>query len=987
MSDGQKSSYNTITVKQGYEYKTYGTQSIYEKKEFFHPQYMQAVKCIDEITYEMWRHCEEARRNHDGVSGNYDDSEEIDLMGYSNNIIGLCAKRGQGKSSAMLSITRALKELSRENIDNDKKKLWNEARKKTLKQEESGNSAKYKQVYDTKYYVMKSVDPTTMEVDESILEIIISRLLQQVNQTRRGYIDPRDERNRENQYHDLLEAFQSVYRQVKRLKRLKNAGKYTDEYDDLTNIMEVADSRNIKYGFENMVRLFLQYMDNEMLVIPVDDSDLNPDRAYEIMEDLRKYCVIPRVMIIMAVHLGTLRTCIEQEFVRKYEKLLTCSLKTDHMESYRCKEMAERYIDKLIPGHHQIHLPYAGDKIRDGAENLKLRYVSAKNAKEDLLSVYKWPEKCEPLKDFEEAEAERYHDRLARMLFEKTGVVLVEKPGYLHNFMPRRFRELTHFLAFLWKLTDIKAGSEYPLKKLIQYSYFDGTMSDDEKKGCEEYIDRRIRNVDQLEMYFFQHWCPMILTKNQISKLEKIRTVPLSLKNKKTVEVLAEYCKEHEYECIKRVSFPDSHEVVTYADVMDALAETKKVLSSHFKFDFVYAIQMYYTIYMNKILCQCLKKPDRYFIDLYLLTKGVLYNVSKKNAFLVKKAGMEKIEAGTYREEITKWFIPCDIDGVVIDSVESEWMPEIAGSTLVFTDEYYRFDPHRWMLWAISSAKINGVQEDIEGPYDKRGFDKHLSIMADALYYITNFDLQYRAKKEGLYSVNADEIALMFKNVSKSVSQNYQTIRNVLNGYKIVNEHAETIYTKNNVKRYHYLPIRENSAELYTDSFGVMNSEEEKYTGMKTQCTSYRKQYEEQKDDSAAFATNVIPVGETLLLVLQKEKIDISALGIPEKIEKNEDAKALFNKIDDIERKIIEEETAAENWKSIESNIIWLDKERREKANNSENQAALEQKVLDAMQEALSVFVQKLKNTNTLTENNAASDGEPSEAGEEPQNP
>lgn len=963
MSDGQKSSYNTITVKQGYEYKTYGTQSIYEKKEFFHPQYMQAVKCIDEITYEMWRHCEEARRNHDGVSGNYDDSEEIDLMGYSNNIIGLCAKRGQGKSSAMLSITRALKELSRENIDNDKKKLWNEARKKTLKQEESGNSAKYKQVYDTKYYVMKSVDPTTMEVDESILEIIISRLLQQVNQTRRGYIDPRDERNRENQYHDLLEAFQSVYRQVKRLKRLKNAGKYTDEYDDLTNIMEVADSRNIKYGFENMVRLFLQYMDNEMLVIPVDDSDLNPDRAYEIMEDLRKYCVIPRVMIIMAVHLGTLRTCIEQEFVRKYEKLLTCSLKTDHMESYRCKEMAERYIDKLIPGHHQIHLPYAGDKIRDGAENLKLRYVSAKDAEDDLLSVYKWPKGWQSLESFEQEEAERYHDRLARMLFEKTGVVLVEKPGYLHNFMPRRFRELTHFLAFLWKLTDINASSEYPLKKLIQYSYFSGTMSDSQKKGCKENIERRIRNVDQLEMYFFQHWCPMILTKNQISKLEKIRTVPLSLKNKKTVEVLAEYCKEHEYECIKRVSFPDSHEVVTYADVMDALAETKKVLGSHFKFDFVYAIQMYYTIYMNKILCQCLKKPDRCFIDLYLLTKGVLYNVSKKDAFLVKKEGMEKIDTVTHREEITKWFVPCDIDGVVIDSVESEWMPEIAASTPVFTDEYYRFDPHRWMLWAISSAKIESLKKKSYTDEDKKAVINHLPVMADALYYITNFDLQYRAKKEGLYSVNADEINQ--KNISGSVSQNYKTITDVLNGYKIVNEQAGKKHTKNNVKRYHYLPIREGSkSNVFSpdSSNGLSATIEEVIPALllESKCREYKEKYNKNTDkDDEKFVEELSNIGQELVTSM-KEIIELQDDMAAVNVTSKKGLETLYMVVTTKDKTILAK--AAEE-------ITWLDKERREKANNSKNQTALEQKVLDAMQEAWSVFVQKLKNTNTLTEN------------------
>lgn len=841
---------NRITIRQGYEYRTC-FQNIYDSTEYFYPQYMQVAKCIDEITGEMWRYLAEVRKWDET-----DTPDELDVMGYPNNIIGLCARRGQGKSSTMFSVTAPLKDFSE--IDEVQRKFWEKAYEKN----ESG-SGERKKVYETKYCVIKSVDPTTMEWDESVLEIIVARLLRFANKQRKKYNGAHSSREKEEQYQRLLEKFQNVYRQVRRLKRSKNEGRHFDEYDDLTNIMEIADSRNVKRAFAEMVRDFLKYVQSDMLVIPVDDTDLNTERAYEIAEDIRKYCVVPQVMVLMAVHLGTLRTCIEQEFVRKYEKLLVTSLNTDHMEKYQCREMAERYIDKLIPGQHQVHLPYVDDRIRDGISNLTLQYIS--NQGKNIFDQYAWAPRNPKQAEEENNARQRYHNQLARMLFEKTGVVLIEKPGYLHNFMPRRFRELTHFLAFLSKLTDIGASGEYSLNKLIRYAYFDKPKRMKEEQGYkgeqkyEEYINRRIRNMDQLEMYFFQHWCPIVLTKNQLSKLEKIRTVPLSLKNKKTVEVLREYCKEHNEESIKEPTFPDTHQVVTYADVMDALAETKKTLSTHFKFDFVYAIQMYYTIYMNKILCQCLKDTSRCFTDLYLLTKGVLYN----EGFIVKNDILNDALKGWMGEnpnqqklEIANWLIPCDKDGIVEDRVDGEWLPNITDNGIEEPTEFFRFDSQRLLLGIISSESIKAYKENYEencekhDPRSAKKLNDDINRMVDALYYIANFDLQYRAKKQGLFVLrNAD-------NVNQQIIASYVSIRDVLSG-------------KKNDKTYHYLPITEQNEVLYvldnTTLFGWLNKDNDLIDKCREYCKFYKEWGKAKTEEKNECETNVRISGMTVI--------------------------------------------------------------------------------------------------------------------------
>ena len=756
-----------ITIHQGYEYRTYISDiyAIYENKDqdenieggtYYYPQYMQAAKCIDEITMRMMEFNEDRNSRNNGNylsesafenDGSESYSNDHSWMGYPNNIIGFCAKRGQGKTSTMLAMVRALMAINPYKNRSVVNEFWNNAHKMNLAVDMDNEMSP---VLTTKYFALGTIDPTTMEKSDSILEIIIARMLQKVWKQRKDLAEfSHNEKPKETEmYRELLKKFQDVSQKVRALKQ-----KRADEYDDILKISETDDNRSTKYAFVELVNLFLEYIGKDMIIVPVDDADLDPQRVYEVAEDLRKYCVVPGVIVMMAVHLDTLRTCIEQRYVENYKYLLRSEYTTDHMKQYQCREMAERYVDKLIPDLHQVHLPYFHDRIQDGMD-IKLFYFSQmkdeNGRKQDLLGRENVPV--------------FFQDRLMRLIYEKTGIILIEKPGYLHNFMPKRYRELTHMLSFFTRMMDIDISGKFKLENLIKFRYLNIPIEGVADDEVEQYLEIRIQNMDQMENYFFQHWCAVYLTKNQCDKLNRLRDAPLDIKNIRTMEILKAYCEsDHKDEFIKEESEKNScfylGTNVSFADVLDALSQVKKRLNSQFKYDFVYAIQMYYTIYMNKIICRCLKRGDG-FDDLRKLTNGLIMPFDDKYS-VVKK--VEKYKKMIQPE---RWLVPCDDKGYLNPYNIDQWY--VKNDRSLADSEYYRFDPFLYLFFCLSEfyKKVILLSEQKQTGKHMKGYMKHnnedaiIEIKRDieeripsvvvALQYLCNYDLQYFVKKNTL---------------------------------------------------------------------------------------------------------------------------------------------------------------------------------------------------------------------------------------------
>lgn len=454
-----------LEVKRGDEYRTKIEREL-KKTDIFEEIYVRAMKILNEIIEEEENFSKERAENKGFSKG---------FHGMSNNIILFCADRGQGKTSAMLSFARALK--NRSEKSNPLLKLDN-----------------------NEFYVLDSIDPAVLDKEESIIRVIISRLFYTLkemveNEKLLNNVQFRQEKEK------ILELFQKCYDNIEYLQSGKNAIEYQD---DLEYLAQLGDSSKLKENLFELIGRFLENTKMEMdiknrfLVVPIDDADLSIQGVFRICEDIRKYLSIPNVIILMAANFEQINFAIYQNYLLQYKTIN--EIKSDETGiEIKCREMAARYLEKMFPSGHCLELPKIEEIIRKQSYSLKLAYiVSDKNVFES------WNEECTDIQE-----------QLLRLVYSKTGVVFLKGEGQLNPFLPQTLRELTHFVKLFNDMEDVdmKVASQ----KLGVLS-----KTEEQQETIQQEWEKLKLNMQLLKQYFFSYWC---LSHLKISEQQRINSL------------------------------------------------------------------------------------------------------------------------------------------------------------------------------------------------------------------------------------------------------------------------------------------------------------------------------------------------------------------------------------------------------------------------------------------------------------------------------
>lgn len=557
--------------------------SIYNENDFFHEAYSKAAQGVRDIVEATKHFHDEAREKRPGQ--NDPDlalgvTEYMHLAGYPNNIIAFCAGRGQGKTSAMVSFSTALRQWKG---DAQEQRFW-------------GNL-----IRTCSFYVLDPIDPTMMDQGDSILRIIISRMFECYTKEEKKQWDSRS--GRPEKEPELLNGFRQCYRNLDVLQKDRDL---QDCYDDLEYLADLGDSSNLKKTFQGLVSHFLDLVfqhtvgeSRQFLVIQIDDADLNAANAYRIVEELRKYCVVPNVLILMATDFGQLELTVEQHFIEELATL--CVHKKDDKTVWdHCHKMMERYLDKLIPGTRQVHLPLIDHYIKGHENELLLKYTDSN------LEVWDGD----------------YQDILLKMIYQKTGLILVKPTGYLHNLLPKTMRELTHLLAFLsnlekldfencalskliqmWQET-LKAQSLYARQKTMAAADIPVEFP---RPSAESLValELRRKNVDALMLYLRHCWAKAALMEDQQGVIVPVMETTMSLKIKQLLFGLRAYGAK---------KYPDTWDDQNccdgfqYADVITTLNALKEMPNCTDEFPLIYISATILILYMHLLAIQDLNE-------------------------------------------------------------------------------------------------------------------------------------------------------------------------------------------------------------------------------------------------------------------------------------------------------------------------------------------------------------------------------------------
>ena len=288
----------TIRIARGQEDRAI-IECIYQENLFFQELYEQARNCTNEIlrvneqVERQWENkrsqtartpCAASGKNLNPISYSAFRSKtkaEYYSCSHFCNLIAFCADRGQGKTSAMLSYATALS-----NIQMQGEEDWRARKNKFWEDTLVGNA---------QYEVLRSIDPTEMEPEDSILKIVLSQMYvhfqtvyeQECDNTASSYS------LREQLAGQLQEKFLHCFHLADLLNDDKRKSPPANAEDEMEFISETGGGVNFR---KVLCELFEEYLffitggENSYLVIPIDDADLNIGRVYRCWKTSENIC-------------------------------------------------------------------------------------------------------------------------------------------------------------------------------------------------------------------------------------------------------------------------------------------------------------------------------------------------------------------------------------------------------------------------------------------------------------------------------------------------------------------------------------------------------------------------------------------------------------------------------------------------------------------------------------------------------------------------
>lgn len=255
----------------------------------------------------------------------------LDIENY-NNIIAFTGERGTGKSSAMASFLEALKYSSKSKETNMKE---------------------LDDIQEYDYIFLDTIDPTIFEEDENLFGIIIAKMFSKFKDFAEVNMDIEKKKI-------IINSFADVYENMRVLNMKQKEILKENIYSEtsIETLYRLAAGSNMRESFIELVNSLIPVLSKHkditksFLVISIDDLDMNVMHAEKMIEQIRKYVIIPNIIIIMAVKIEQLTDIVEQKYIQNFKTMIDKEKFTEDT-----KLMAIRYMEKLIPPQRRMAMP------------------------------------------------------------------------------------------------------------------------------------------------------------------------------------------------------------------------------------------------------------------------------------------------------------------------------------------------------------------------------------------------------------------------------------------------------------------------------------------------------------------------------------------------------------------------------------------------------------------------------------------------------
>lgn len=185
------------------------------------------------------------------------------------------------------------------------------------------------------------IDPTLLNKDESFLNVVIAKLHDEMkrNTSSSDRHGRHHEPDRKATYFEALEA-------------VSHAMEALDGKDQAAGMDRILTHRN---GLGLQRHLFRYYrevckaLNCDLLVLPIDDADMAPQWAFEILDVIRRYLACPLIVPVVTGDIRQYKHIVARDFSDKLNKGAD--------DKYQqIADLAEQYLNKVLPVHRRLHL-------------------------------------------------------------------------------------------------------------------------------------------------------------------------------------------------------------------------------------------------------------------------------------------------------------------------------------------------------------------------------------------------------------------------------------------------------------------------------------------------------------------------------------------------------------------------------------------------------------------------------------------------------
>ncbi len=373
---------------------------------------------------------------------------------WDNNIIAITGGRGSGKSSTLNNVVNYLRG---KEVDADFCK-------------EAGFSSKGSSICGTIITCLGILDPTLFN-DSDIMEVVISWLFRMFKEKLL-----KNEKTDTEAKRKILKEFEDIYKYLGTIRR-DNGKRMDGDYIETLDIL--SSTTKLKYLLNDLIALTLSFLHKNQdesngkavahrLLIALDDFDQEYANAYKTLEFIRKYLMIPNVIVLIGANIEDLHSFIAKTMYAE----LKITKELDKEAFSRAETMSLNYLQKVIPEAHRIPMPTFNNFGKatllfiEDIDDEEFKNFSDRSNKDDV-SAYR--------------ERFGYTNRIVRLIYQKAGVLLLPDAEHIQLFNYMSLRDINGLIELLQDADEKNGHQVNTCNKLLDYLYrwfFKGVVKD-----------------------------------------------------------------------------------------------------------------------------------------------------------------------------------------------------------------------------------------------------------------------------------------------------------------------------------------------------------------------------------------------------------------------------------------------------------------------------------------------------------------------------